>query len=185
MFAFSFTACHPLEFIAATLAFCGGLWLGAEARAQTGFALQDELNGQFGPLAWTNEHRFPTQCDPLAPPDRAFEASNLSAAVQAPASFMIVEGEVLDIFQGRNRWFINFGPDFRTDFTVSLQDRPLNMVRQRWPRPENWIGQRVRVRGYVDLWNGLFIEWTFPEQLCFIEPVPYKLSNATNQNAGQ
>ena len=129
MFAFSFTACHPLGFIAATLAFCGGLWLGAEARAQTGFALQDELNGQFGPLAWTNEHRFPTQCDPLAPPDRAFEASDLSAALQAPASFMIVEGEVLDIFQGRNRWFINFGPDFRTDFTglslLSLTRAPI------------------------------------------------------------
>ena len=54
-------------------------------------------------------------------------------------------------------------------------DKPLRMVRQLWPDPENWIGQRVRVRGYVDIWNGLFVEWDFPQQLCFIDEVPYKL----------
>jgi hypothetical protein len=185
VFAFSFTACHPFGFIAATLAFCGGLWLGAEAQAETGSAVSDTLSAQFGPLTWTDEHRFPTQCDPLPTDDRAFEAADLDGIDPAPSPFMIVEGDVLEIYQGRNRWFINFGPDFRTDFTVSLQDRPLNMVRQRWPEPENWIGQRVRVSGYVDMWNGLFIEWDFPEQLCFTNPVPYKLANATNQNAGQ
>jgi len=88
---------------------------------------------------------------------------------------MVVEGTVLDIFEGRERWFFNFGPDYQTDFTVSLQNKPLRTVRQLWPDPANWVGQRVRVQGYVDLWNGLFIEWEFPQQLCFIDTVPYKL----------
>lgn len=177
MFAFSFTASHPFGFLGATLAFCCCLWLGAEARAETGSTLQQSLTAEFGPLEWVDEHRFPTQCEPLSPDVQVFSAADLENAEvnKTPASFMVVEGVILDVFGGRQRWFLNFGADYRTDFTVSLQDKPLRMVRQLWPDPENWIGQRVRVRGYVDIWNGLFVEWDFPQQLCFIDEVPYKL----------
>ena len=175
MFAFSFTASHPFGFLGATLAFCCGLWLGAEARAETGSSLVQSLAAEFGPLEWIDEHRFPTLCEPLKRGVPLFSATDLENSNAAPAPFMVIEGVVLDVFEGRQRWFLNFGTDYRTDFTVSLQDKPLRVVRQLWPDPKNWIGQRVRVRGYVDIWNGLFIEWDFPEQLCFIDAVPYKL----------
>ena len=175
MFAFSFTASHPFGFLGATLAFCCGLWLGAEAHAETGSSLHHALADQFGPLEWIDEHRFPTQCEALPAAVLVLEATALENAKAAPDPFVVVEGVVQDVFQGRDRWFVNFGPDYRTDFTVSVQEKPLRTVRQLWPDPENWIGQRVRVRGYADLWNGLFIEWDFPQQLCFIDEVPYKL----------
>lgn len=175
MFAFSFTASHPFGFLGATLAFCCGLWLAEAAWAETGSSLHQSLTAQFGPLEWVDEHRFPTQCEPLSLDVPIFAAADLDASTTAPSPFMVVEGTVLDIFEGRERWFFNFGPDYQTDFTVSLQNKPLRTVRQLWPDPANWVGQRVRVQGYVDLWNGLFIEWEFPQQLCFIDTVPYKL----------
>lgn len=175
VFAFSFTAFRPSGFVASTLAFCCGLWLGTAAQAQTGSELRAALAAQFGPLEWKDEHRFPTQCDPL-PADQPdpFDAAALEGLNTAPASFIVVEGSVAGIFQGRRRWFINFSDDYSTDFTVSLQNTPLRMIQRLWPSPENWAGQRVRVQGYADIWNGVFIEWDFPQQLCFIDPVPYK-----------
>jgi len=175
VFAFSFTAFHPLGFVTTTLAFCSGLWLAAAAQAQTGSELRSALEAQFGPLAWQDEHRFPSQCDPLPANNPApLDAAALEGLEAVPTAFVIVEGTVEALFQGRQRWFINFGGDYRSDFTVSLQGKPLTMVRRLWPSPENWTGQRVRVRGFADIWNGVFVEWDFPEQLCFIGPVPYK-----------
>ena len=30
----------------------------------------------------------------------------------------------------------------------------------------------VRISGFVDTWNGPFIEWDFPGQFCFVDPIP-------------
>lgn len=176
MFAFSFTAFRPFGLVAPTLAFCCGLWLAAAAQADTGSGLNAALKAQFGPLEWRDEHRFPTQCDPLPVHQPApLDAANLDGLTTGVAPFITVEGTVAGIFEGQRRWFINFGDDYRSDFTVSLQDQALRMVKRLWPIPDNWVGQRVRVQGFADLWNGVLIEWDFPAQLCFIEPVPYKL----------
>jgi len=101
------------------------------------------------------------------------DAVSLEGLRFSPEPFVKVEGVVVGIFEGRNRWFVNFGADYETDFTVSLQGRALSTVRRLWPEPERWIGQRVRVKGFADHWNGIFIEWDFPEQLCFVGTVPY------------
>ena len=177
MFAFSFTALHPLGFFRATLAFCGCIWLGAAAWSDekaTAFALDPMLSELFGPLDWVDEHRFPAQCDPLDPAVTVLDARVLDGEDAVPSGLLWIEGTVAGISERRNRWFINFGEDYRTDVTLSLQNRPLSMIRQFWPDPENWLGQRVRVRGFADDWNGVFIEWEFPAQLCFLGQVPYR-----------
>ncbi|MGB1155302.1 MAG: hypothetical protein ACPG42_00650 [Alphaproteobacteria bacterium] len=177
MFAFSFTALRPFGFIRATLAFCGCLWLGAAAWSDEKPGVDDLdalLRAHFGPLDWTEEHRFPTECDPLPDEETVLAADALNGVAAAPAGMVTVEGPVAGVFEARGRWYINFGADYRSDFTVSLQGKALSTVRRFWPDPENWAGSAVRVRGFADAWNGVFIEWEFPAQLCFLGQVPYQ-----------
>ena len=172
LFASSFTAWNPLGSLGVTLAFSGCLWLGIEAQAQTGFSdndLEAALIERFGTLDWAEEDRYPKTCGTPVP---ALEAASLDGQLPAAENFIVVEGIIADVFEGRSRWFINFGPDYKTDFTASLQNNALRAVRRYWPDSETWIGKRVRVSGYADVWNGLFIEWTFPGQFCFIDSPP-------------
>ena len=85
-------------------------------------------------------------------------------------SFQLVEGEVLDAAVVRGRGYLNFGPDWRTDFTISVARKH----RRRFGRVGIDIaalaGRRVRVRGWLAWQNGPMIEATHPEQLELIEP---------------
>ena len=85
-------------------------------------------------------------------------------------SFRLVEGTVLDAAVVRGKGFLNFGPDWRTDFTVSIARKH----RRRFTRAGIDIGaldgRRVRVRGWLAWQNGPMIEATHPEQLELIEP---------------
>lgn len=85
-------------------------------------------------------------------------------------SFRLVEGTVLDAAIVRGRGYLNFGPDWRSDFTVSIAPKH----RRRFRRAEIDIasldGRRVRVRGWLSWRNGPMIEATHPEQLEVIEP---------------
>ncbi len=72
--------------------------------------------------------------------------------------FAIIEGRVLSMHRGFRHSFVNFGEDWRTDFTVFLR-------RGRIARafPPEWLeGQRVRVRGWVHYSNGPGIELADP-----------------------
>ncbi len=85
-------------------------------------------------------------------------------------SFRLVEGTVLDAAVVRGKGFLNFGPDWRTDFTISIARKH----RRRFARAGIDIaalaGRRVRVRGWLAWQNGPMIEATHPEQLEVIEP---------------
>lgn len=183
MFASSFTAWISLRSLALTLAFSGGFWLGTASLAQTaltGTEWDQDLSQRLGALDWRDEDRFPQACAPAqegpglseAEGIKTHDAQALDGLTTAPSAFLIVEGRLVDVYDGRARWFLNFGDDYRTDFTASLQNDALRAVRRYWPDPAQWIGKRVRVSGYADVWNGLFIEWTFPGQFCFLDPLP-------------
>lgn len=132
--------------------------------------LRDALLARFGALDWSGDDRFPMPCDEAE--GAVHRAEALATQAKPPAPFLQVEGRLLDVFEGRERWFLNFGADYQTDFTASLQGQALRTVRRYWPDPESWLGREVRIRGYVDTWNGPFIEWDFPGQFCFVDPIP-------------
>jgi len=76
-------------------------------------------------------------------------------------TFQIVEGTVQDAAQVRDRIYLNFGADFRTDFTVSIE-------KKYWPafsEPLALKGARIEVRGWLTSRNGPMIEATHPEQI--------------------
>ncbi len=110
--------------------------------------------------------------------ERAAQASgrgiwgNPFYAVRAPGeterfigSFQIVGGLVLDAAVVKRRGYLNFGPDWRTDFTVSIGPRDRAAFTESGIDIEAYAGQRVRVRGWIKSFNGPMIEATHPEQI--------------------
>jgi endonuclease YncB( thermonuclease family) len=78
--------------------------------------------------------------------------------------FELVEGKVLDAAVVQGRGYLNFGPDRRTDFTVTAAPKPLRGFggATEW---ERFRGGTVRVRGWVERRDGPRIEVTHKEQI--------------------
>lgn len=80
-------------------------------------------------------------------------------------SFQIVEGRVLTVKRNRNQIFLNFGPDWRSDFTVRIPREAFRRFEEHGVALLKLQGQMVRVRGYLARRNGPMIELTHPEAL--------------------
>jgi len=90
---------------------------------------------------------------------RPAEAVTLSSA----GSFQIVEGVVVDAAAVRRWLYLNFGPDWRTDFTAGAPPEFSGAfdadALQALP------GAQVRVRGDIERYNGPFIRLVVPAQI--------------------
>ena len=77
--------------------------------------------------------------------------------------FRLVEGKVLEVAEKRGRWFLNFGADWKTDFTLTIEPRD---AKNFTPEMINrFKGKNVRVRGWLFEKNGPAMELTHPEQV--------------------
>jgi micrococcal nuclease len=79
--------------------------------------------------------------------------------------FAVVEGRVVDGDRKNGRVFLNFGPDWRTDFTVTIAPTDMKAFRARGFDPLRLLGSRIRVRGMVQSYRGPEIEIAVPEQI--------------------
>lgn len=80
-------------------------------------------------------------------------------------TFQLIEGKVLQTALVRGRAYLNFGSDWRTDFTITMSPKTM---RRHWrdQKPvKDFEGFRVRVRGWLKSFNGPMIEATHPEQI--------------------
>jgi micrococcal nuclease len=84
-------------------------------------------------------------------------------------TFQIVEGRVLQAAMTRDRAYLNFGPDYRTDFTVTIARRDLKLFGRAFDA-KAFEGKTIRVRGWVRSLNGPMIEATHPEQIEVLTP---------------
>ena len=84
-------------------------------------------------------------------------------------NFQLVEGRVKAAAVVRGRGYLNFGDDWREDFTVSIGPRDRRLFESEGIAIENYEGRLVRVRGWVDSFNGPMIEATHPEQIEVLE----------------
>ena len=86
-------------------------------------------------------------------------------------SFQLVEGRVRAVALVRGRLYLNYGDDWRTDFTVTVAPRDLKrFARAGFPYAE-LEGHRIRARGWLKSFNGPMLEATHPEQLELIDVV--------------
>ncbi len=79
--------------------------------------------------------------------------------------FQLVEGRVLDASVIKGRAYLNFGADWRTDFTVSMAPARRRLFEAEGIDVRDYAGRRVRVRGWLKSFNGPMIEATHPEQI--------------------
>lgn len=84
-------------------------------------------------------------------------------------SFQIVEGRVLDAAVVRKRGYLNFGEDWKTDFTVAIDPAALRLFEADGRTIDAYRGRRIRVRGWVKSFNGPLIDATHPEQIEVLE----------------
>jgi micrococcal nuclease len=80
-------------------------------------------------------------------------------------TFQLVEGIVLSAAVVRNRGYLNFGPDWKTDFTITISPRDMRRFRAEDMAIDGLKGHRVRVRGWIGSHNGPVIDATHPEQI--------------------
>jgi endonuclease YncB( thermonuclease family) len=93
---------------------------------------------------------------------RVRKADELSPDI---GTFQIVEGKIVSARVGRERAYLNFGADYRTDFTVTISSRDRKRLTKEGIDPASWNGKSVRVRGWISLLNGPEIELTHAEQI--------------------
>ena len=86
-----------------------------------------------------------------------------NALAQHVDSLQIVEGIVTSTADIRGRAYLNFGADYRTDFTVAVAKKH----RKRFGEadPVDLRGARIRVRGWVELTNGPMIWASHPARI--------------------
>lgn len=84
-------------------------------------------------------------------------------------SFQIVEGRVIAAERVGKRGYLNFGDDWKSDFTVSIDPAALRLFDEAGLPVASYQGRRVRVRGWVKSFNGPMIDATHPEQIEVLE----------------
>jgi hypothetical protein len=84
-------------------------------------------------------------------------------------SFQLAEGRVAEAAVVRGRAYLNFGEDWKSDLTAVLQPETVDLFLDEGIDPADYAGRLVRLRGWVELYNGPMIEITHPEQIEVLE----------------
>ena len=80
-------------------------------------------------------------------------------------TFQIIEGRVTDAAKVRGRVHLNFGEDYRSDFTATIPPDAISIFTRSKFDPLELESKIVRVRGYLRDYNGPVIDITHPEQI--------------------
>lgn len=86
-------------------------------------------------------------------------------AARLIGTFQIVEGTVKAVATTGGRTYLNFGADWKSDFTIALDSEARRLFAKAFGDPRRLEGQTVRVRGWLIARNGPMIELTHPEPL--------------------
>jgi endonuclease YncB( thermonuclease family) len=105
--------------------------------------------------------------------DGAFAVRTPEQLRNRVGTFQVVEGEVTTANTNKGRAYINFGADYKTDFTVTIGPDDLKLFRQARFDVKKLAGKHVRVRGWVELYNGPEMEVSTPIAIQVLdEPAP-------------
>lgn len=89
---------------------------------------------------------------------RIFAASDENALLRLIGRFAVVEGRVMSVARTRRFTYLNFGDDWREDFTVSLATRVVDRAEGGEDRIAALEGRTIRARGWIERRNGPAIE---------------------------
>lgn len=86
-------------------------------------------------------------------------------AAQGNGQLRVVEGTVNRAATSKNNLYLNFGDDWRKDFTVMIPVQLRKTLARSGIDPMSLTGKTIRVRGWIREWNGPFMELETPERL--------------------
>ncbi|MFT7144680.1 MAG: micrococcal nuclease [Alphaproteobacteria bacterium] len=87
----------------------------------------------------------------------------------AIGQFNIIEGKVHHITKVKNKTYLNFGADWRTDFTVEIKKKYYDSFKQSGiDIAQDYAGKSLQIRGVFKSVNGVLITITHPEQLTIL-----------------
>lgn len=101
--------------------------------------------------------------------DGTFAVVSEDGLQRRAGTFQIVEGKVESATIIRGRAFINFGSDYRSDFTVTVAPSDMREFRRAKFDIRALTGKRVRVRGFIDFYNGPEMDVALPEAIEVLE----------------
>jgi endonuclease YncB( thermonuclease family) len=87
-------------------------------------------------------------------------------------SYQLIEGTVVAVGEGGGRLYLNFGADWRTDFTVSIDRKHVSDFAAAGIDLKSLAGRRVRARGFLAWRGGPMIEATHSEQIELLPASP-------------
>jgi len=93
------------------------------------------------------------------------EANRPAELLQLVDRFELVEGRILRVERAKGVTYLNFGEDWKTDFTLAVDGSDLRHFRARRIDLKGYEGRQVRVRGWIRSRNGPSMDLTHPEQL--------------------
>lgn len=103
------------------------------------------------------------------------DASAPERLLRLEGTYQLVEGTIIGVASLRKRLYFNFGTEWKTDFTVTVEpaEARLFLAADASGSPQQqleqlraaWEGKRVRVRGWLGKYNGPEIRVTYPEQM--------------------
>jgi micrococcal nuclease len=92
----------------------------------------------------------------------ALDAKRLGRLIH---SYQLIKGTVVAVGEGGGRLYLNFGPDWRSDFTVSIDRKYVSDFAAAGIDLKSLDGRRLRARGFLAWRGGPMIEATHPEQI--------------------
>jgi endonuclease YncB( thermonuclease family) len=96
---------------------------------------------------------------------RFYRIRQADAARRDIGSFQLVEGLLRKVAVRRKYTYLNFGDDWRTDFTIAVPARARRMFAAAGMELTALEGKALRVRGWIKSRNGPMIDASHPEQI--------------------
>lgn len=108
--------------------------------------------------------------------DDGYQVYTPETASEGLNSWGIVEGTVRASAAIRNTYYLNFGTDWKTDFTIGIPSDVRRVISQNGINLSQFNGRHVRVHGWLESYNGPYIELFSPE---WIEVLPDESQSST------
>lgn len=96
---------------------------------------------------------------------RVLAADDVERLSRLTRSYQLVEGVVVATGEGKTRLYLNFAEDWRRDFTISVKRKDAEHFSVEGLDLKSLAGKRLRVRGWIEWWNGPMIEVTHLGQI--------------------
>jgi micrococcal nuclease len=100
------------------------------------------------------------------------DATDVKGLGRLTQTYQVVQGTVHAVGESQKRLYVNFAPDWRNDFTIVIERKRLARFEAAGLDFDRLDGARVRVRGWVEWWNGPMIAASDPEQIEVLSPAP-------------